>query len=231
MNQFSSQGGASVTSESPLLDTIFEQAKSRITDLRSQLDNPTAISSKEKRFIEMECARLNALARMQSRLNTYRQKHRESKRADKLAESNKSGNSTTLGDYLTASGTFRPNRDWQAHHIVCAKHSSHMSSRLKLFAAGGNIGINDPRNGCWLPRKSQFAKGTLYPRAVGHSYIHTDAYAEFVDNELDKVLMGEAREVDLTMTLLGIERKLMDSHQLDKTMLTDKGRADLMASV
>lgn len=92
--------------------------------------------------------------------------------------------STTLGKFLRADGHPRPGARWEAHHIVSGKHPEALLARTTLADDGIKIRIDDPDNGCWLPKTKADARPTIYPNAIGHNRIHRDLYYHWLNNSL-----------------------------------------------
>ena len=149
----------------------------------------------------------------------YREINKNLKPGEKVKEVGSSQNSTKLGNHLRATGQYRPNQHWQAHHLICSSHGSHAVARFKLFAY---FGINDPVNGCWLPSKHKHAAGTVYPNAVGHSFVHTNKYADWIKTQV----CPASSEQDLTNRLRRIRLQLHDARKLPD-ILTENGKQDL----
>lgn len=205
-----------------LLDVVLESSQKRLIALRAKLkDDPAKLAESERHFMLTECAKLENLGDLQIRLDAYREKHLKSSTMDKAKEVKQSGNSGTLGDHLRAAGQFKPNHRWHAHHIVCSRHSSHAPARLMLFAY---LGVNDPFNGCWLPKKHADAKGSIMADAVGHSYIHTNDYAKWVGRSLRPA----RNKAGMINRLRNLRMKLQSGkRQKDVVaLLTEKGKAD-----
>ena len=206
-----------------MLDVVLEQSKKKLTTMRSELaENPEALSVKERDFLFKECAKLENLGNLQTSLDEYRERHSRSKPNDKAVEADRKDNSSKLGRYLRAIGQFKPGLRWEAHHIVCSRHSSHASARLMLFAY---MGINDPHNGCWLPKKHADAKGSSFPDAVGHRYVHTNDYARWVG----RMLRPARNKAGMINRLNDLRLKLQAGkrHTDVVKLLTPKGKADL----
>ncbi|WP_339074472.1 AHH domain-containing protein [Teredinibacter turnerae] len=159
---------------------------------------------------------------LQLKLNEYRELNCGNKPIYKAKDAHKAGNSTILGNHLRADGQARHGANWEAHHIVCSRHASHGSARLKMFAY---VGINDPLNGCWLPKKNEDAKGTVLPNAVGHGYLQTNKYAAWVGRTL-RMANGER---DILNALQSIRRKVQNAKNEPDVvaLLTEKGKIDL----
>lgn len=203
-----------------MLDVVLESSQKRLSELRTQLkDDPTKLAAKERDFMFRECAKLECMGNLQAKLDDYREKNSRLNAGQKAKEIGASGNSEKLGNHLRAIGQYRPNSHWQAHHIVCSRHASHAVARFKLFAY---MGINDPHNGCWLPSKRKHATRTPIPDAVGHAYLHTNKYADWVRREVRPA----SSKQDLVNRLRGIRLKLHNARNLPD-ILTDKGKQDL----
>lgn len=200
-----------------MLDATLENSKKQLIQLRKTLaENPKELAKKERLFMIKECAKLETIGNLQVRLDAYR----EAQCGMNPGQRNKSAaSSEQLGNHLRANGQFKFGRKWRAHHIVCSRHSSHVRARFLLFAY---LGINDPHNGCWLPEKHKYATGTVHRHAVGHVYLHTSEYAEWIEGELRNAYT----EAGLISKLMGIRLKLLDARKLPD-VLTDKGKQDL----
>ena len=209
-----------------LLDVVLESSQKRLNELRTQLkDDPKKLAQKEREFMFKECAKLENIGDLQAQLDDYRAKHSSSSPKDKNKETKASNNSEKLGNHLRAIGQYKPNSHWHAHHIICSKHGTHAAARFKLFAY---MGINDPFNGCWLPTNHKYATNTPIPSAVGHRYIHTNKYANFVRQEVRPATSKD----DLIRRLRDIRRKLHNATKEPSivALLTENGQEDLRTS-
>lgn len=92
--------------------------------------------------------------------------------------------SATLGKFLRADGHPRPGAKWEAHHIVSGQHPEALLARTTLADDGIKIRIDDPDNGCWMPKTKADARPTIYPNAIGHNRIHRDLYYHWLNNSL-----------------------------------------------
>jgi len=229
------------------LDIALEQAVDRAAEFlrlnNEAMEKGEDVTSDLFRFRVIEIAKLNNMSALQDRLNAYRERSAQKPTLKKIEEAkDKSiiGDSGKLSKNLTAAGQFKPGPNWEAHHIVCSKHTNHTANRYILFTAridprapcsannrhfsdNMRYGINDPDNGCWLPDYHYNALNTQYPRAVGHKYIHTARYANWINQELSL-----ARNLQAVQTQLNqIRQKLQSfSPELSKALLTKNGQAD-----
>ncbi|MES2674435.1 MAG: AHH domain-containing protein [Pseudomonadota bacterium] len=206
-----------------LLDVVFENSQKQLVQLRNDLaKEPKKLTQKEREFMFRECSKLESIGNLQAKLDEYRALNSSSNVIQKAKESAAANGSDKLGNHLRATGQLKLGPKWQAHHIVCGRHGSHAAARFKLFAY---IGINDPHNGCWLPLQHKYATGTVQPHAVGHTYLHTDKYAAWVEREI----VPAAGKDSLIMRLRSIRMKLIDARNLPD-VLTEKGKQDLRTS-
>ena len=74
--------------------------------------------------------------------------------------------SKRLGDFLRADGHPRPAARWEAHHIISGSSPLAMSARGVLADDEIQIRIDDPDNGCWMPKTKADARPTIYPNAI-----------------------------------------------------------------
>ena len=207
-----------------MLDVVLESSQRQLTQLRATLkDNPLELVKKEREFMFCECAKLENIGNLQVKLDEYREANSKLNARQKSKEIGSFTNSEKLGNHLRAIGQYRPNSHWQAHHIVCSRHGSHAAARFKLFAY---FGINDPFNGCWLPSKHEYATGTTIPNAVGHAYLHTNKYADWVRREIRLA----SDKQDLINRLRGIRLKLHNARNFPDR-LTENGKQDLRSSI
>lgn len=205
------------------LDLVEKQCHAELGRLRKRLEgNPEKLKQVEREFLIREINKLSTLGKLQAKLNRYRERVSKQNIGTRMLETNRSNNSTKLGSHLRAVGHFRFNSKWVAHHLICSKHPTHSSNRLLLLAY---FGINDPHNGSWLPSKHADAKHSNFPHAVGHDYIHTDSYAEWIDNQLANV----NSETSLIDALRGIRLQLLNAKLYPSLIntLTVDGKKDL----
>jgi hypothetical protein len=85
-----------------------------------------------------------------------------------------------LGKHLRIMKQPRPGANWEAHHIVSGDHKEAIPSREVLADDGIKIRIDDPDNGCWMPKTKADARPTIYPNAIGHNRIHRQLYYDWI---------------------------------------------------
>lgn len=90
--------------------------------------------------------------------------------------------SQRLGKFLRADGHPRPAARWDAHHIISGSHQSGAGAREIL--ADLEVRIDDPDNGCWMPKTKADARPTIYPNAIGHNRIHRRLYYHWIQGTI-----------------------------------------------
>lgn len=121
--------------------------------------------------------------------------------------------SELLTQHMTAFGEPRPHKLCDAHAIVSGGHPR--AAALRAILAHFKLRIDDPDNGCWLPKNTEAKKQmpTRLRNAVPHSRIHRANYYTWMERILD--LSRIKNQGKLRFELNMIERVLQDgSHPL-----------------
>lgn len=217
------------------LELAYAETERRMREKLKALDERIAnnenIGNEDLAFRIKEASRLKNMSKLQQKLNDYRENNRTNSIYVKDLEANlgRKNNAKKLAEHLTASGSFQQNTYFRPHHIICSKASSHSASRLLFLARKVEYGINDPDNGVWLPTKHRYAVGTATPDAVGHDYLHTNAYADYV---YEKMLGGSGSKKSMKNQLNIIRLQLLNikksKNNLAAKILTKDGQEDLI---
>jgi hypothetical protein len=85
---------------------------------------------------------------------------------------------------MRAIGLVRLGANWEAHHLISGSHKEAMGARAILADEEIKMGIDDPDNGCWMPKTKKDARPTIYPNAIPHSRIHREKYYNWIFNLL-----------------------------------------------
>lgn len=88
--------------------------------------------------------------------------------------------SKLLGEFMRAMLMPRPGARWEAHHIISGKHPEAEDSRTVLASSLLKLRIDDPANGCWMPKMKADARPTRFPNAIGHNRIHRERYYNWI---------------------------------------------------
>ena len=93
--------------------------------------------------------------------------------------------SDRLGKHMTAMGDPRPADLCHAHAIVSGAHPG--AAALRAILAHFKLRIDDPDNGCWLPKNTDAKKymPTRLRNAVPHSRIHRANYYTWMSRIID----------------------------------------------
>ncbi len=149
---------------------------------------------------------VRAVARIESQLDAYRA-DAESMTARALRD--EAHVSARLGEHLALAGDPRPSEHCHAHAIVAGRHRD--AAVLRAVLARLKVRIDDPDNGCWLPRNTA-AVAQMPPRlrkAVPHSRIHRANYFTWLDGRIDLQKTPTAERLRLELEI--VERQLQQS--------------------
>lgn len=195
----------------------------------------------------LNCQRrsIDAMVSVQYQLALYQQNNRgtdtetDDERENRLDCLDEEGHHPTeeLMRNMHAVGDISPDKYCACHHIVQGKgraiknkitgkyiqSPNAIKARTKLHMMG--IGINDPSNGVWLPKKMDYVPHWAMPRALPHANIHTLKYEEHV---LGKIQFA-SNEQHCRAALLGIKDALQDG-SLSNT-LTKKSEKRFLGKV
>ena len=126
--------------------------------------------------------------------------------------------STLLGNFLRATHMPRPGARWEAHHIVSGGHRDAEEARTVLASDDIKIRIDDPDNGCWMPKTKADARPTIYPNAIGHNRIHRQRYYRWIFNTiLPMTNAGMVRAF-----LLTVRAQLLQGNIKDELLLQEE---------
>lgn len=133
----------------------------------------------QKNYIDSELAHISMLADLDEKLQKYKSAASSMNSQELRSEKH---DSKRLGEHMRASGKPKPDDRVDAHAIVCGGHKE--SAVLRALMARFKVRIDDPDNGCWLPRRTIDTPHWAFPRAVPHSRIHRSNYFLWLRNQL-----------------------------------------------
>lgn len=151
---------------------------------------------------------VKVISQVEQQLDAYR------KRGNKLDEEileEEEHQSKILGAFMAASGDPRPNKHCHAHAIVSGAHKD--AAELRATIAWLKLRIDDPHNGCWLPRNTaakDYMPGRLR-NAVPHSRIHRYNYYFWLNRIINPV--ATQTQDKLVETLNMVELRLQSGKQ------------------
>lgn len=117
--------------------------------------------------------RVSVAGQIQDGLDRYRAKSANMSYDDFINEKHRS---SRLGKMMACAGEPRPSNRCDAHAIISGAHNR--AAQLRAILAWCKRRIDDPVNGCWLPR-SEADKPHMPPhlrKAVAHNRIHRNEY-------------------------------------------------------
>lgn len=145
------------------------------------LDKAKSESMSDKDFEVFNRVERRMAAISKAKMNAFMMQFRTKAKTMSSAELlNEKHSSTRLGYLLRAAGHPRPAAKWEAHHIISGKHSEAFQARLILAFEEIAIRIDDPDNGCWMPKTKADARSSIYPNAIGHNRIHRQVYYDWI---------------------------------------------------
>ncbi|MDN3638770.1 AHH domain-containing protein [Simiduia curdlanivorans] len=147
---------------------VFKDPVSRKIDWFASLDKPTL---SDLRAVE-------TIAQIECGLDTYRCSVEKMSQIELEAEAHQS---KRLAEFMEITSDPRPHPKCHAHAIVSGHHKLAVTQRAVL--AWLKVRIDDPVNGCWLPRNTA-AKSEMpssLKNAVPHSRIHRYNYYFWLD--------------------------------------------------
>ena len=164
----------------------------------------------QKRFIQHELNHIKSLADVDAGLAAYRAQSASMGRKELTSEEH---DSHRLGLHLRASGKPKPDDRCDAHAIVAGAHKNSAVARALL--AQYKIRIDDPDNGCWLPRRTADTPHWAFTNAVPHSRIHRFNYYRWLEQQ---VTMASSEPI-MRFTLQRVASRLQDGTIPPQVML------------
>ena len=126
--------------------------------------------------------------------------------------------SKLLGEFMRAMRMPRPGARWEAHHIISGDHPEAEESRTVLASPLHKMRIDDPANGCWMPKTKADARPTMYPNAIGHNRIHREKYYRWVFNRISIL-----SDTGLLKAFLNtVRQQLLDGNISDEYILQEE---------
>lgn len=158
--------------------------------------------------------KVEVTAQVQAGLNAYRAqaKHMTQKELEEEQHA-----SRLMGEFMVASGDPRPHSLCDAHAIISGRHTG--AARVRAVLAWFQRRIDDPINGCWLPRNTA-AKQHMPRRlrnAVAHSRIHRKGYYMWLQNFINVTTVKTEQQLEGALKMAQL--KLQSSTFPDYVML------------
>ncbi len=133
--------------------------------------------------------------------------------------------SKLLGEFLRCIDFKRPGLGWEAHHIVSGEHKEAAAARALLSDEDIKMRIDDPENGCWMPKTKKDARPTVYPNAIPHCRIHRERYYNWIFNMLMNVESWGQTKAVLNM----VRAQLLDGNIKNELLIQEIDEAEYKA--
>lgn len=129
--------------------------------------------------------------------------------------------SSRMAGYMRRVGDPRPSSRCDAHAIISGNHSDALMLRLLLAWAG--IRIDDPFNGCWLPRDWDDRKymPNYLRKGVPHRRIHHEEYYFWLNNKINPQNIKTPEALINTLRLI---RVALQSGSVPPNVMPQTGR-------
>ena len=126
--------------------------------------------------------RVKIQADIQDRIERYRFGAVEMTRQQLREEAH---SSQRMAAYMERSADSRPSPHCDCHAMISGKHA--LAAPMRAIMAWSLMRIDDPRNGCWLPRNWDARQHMPYwlKNAVPHQGLHNPKYYEWLNGKIN----------------------------------------------
>lgn len=174
--------------------------------LKDKVDRAIDLFAAKALPTQHDLNQITTAAKVQKGIDNYRAKAKNMTYDEFINEKHRS---RRLAKMLARDGEPRPSKRCDAHAIVSGGHRFADTARGIMARFG--MRIDDPDNGCWLPRGEE-DKIYMPPHlrnAVAHNRIHREAYYGWLQTLINRVLIHDI--TDLTRTLKMVKLRLQSS--------------------
>lgn len=168
----------------------------------------------DKELTEQALLQVYVTAQVEERIAAFRAKGQEMTNKQRNAEAH---DSARLARNMERMGDPRPHDLCDAHAIISGAHPRAMMLRAVLAARGRRV--DDPSNGCWLPKNTAAIKEMprRLKQAVPHSRIHRTQYYKWLSSFI--TLIAAKKTEDLDNLLVNTSFKLQSGSYPPEIML------------
>lgn len=162
--------------------------------------------------------RLRTIGGLFDSLDNYRVKAKHMTPEQLESEQHKSNR---LGRYMTRAGDPRPSSRCDAHAMISGGHRQ--SVVMRGIIAWLKMRIDDPHNGCWLPRDWEDRKfmPNYLRNAVPHKRIHTDLYYKWING---RIAPHTIKTPDQLINALRLIRAMLQSGNVPPGVISGTGK-------
>ncbi len=189
-----------------------------ITPNHSKVDRLVAEFAQKDKPTSADFYGLKNLGVMYDRLDRYRM---ESRHMSAQSLESETHNSRRLASNLRRTGDPRPSKRCDCHAIVSGNHPDALMVRGVL--AWLKLRIDDPHNGCWLPKDWEDRKHMpAYLRnAVPHRRLHHQKYYEWLSSAISPTTITTSQQL---INALRMVRTMLQSGNVPKSVMPTTGR-------
>jgi len=130
-------------------------------------------------------------------------------------------NSRRLGSHMRRAGDPCPSKRCDCHHMISGGHKDALLMRLVLVAM--SMRIDDPHNGCWLPRdwEDRAYMPNHLRKAVPHRRIHTENYYAWLAGRIN---IATIKTPEQLIHALRFARRCLESGAVPPNVMPRTGR-------
>ncbi|HSX49545.1 MAG TPA: AHH domain-containing protein [Cellvibrio sp.] len=151
-------------------------------------------------------------------LDRYRAKAKNMSDAELQSEVH---NSSRLATHMRRAGEPCPSSRCDCHHMVSGGHKDALFMRLVMTAM--EMRIDDPHNGCWLPR--DWADRAHMPnhlrKAVPHRRIHSDNYYRWLSGRIN---LAAVKSPERLIFELRFARRCLEAGSVPPNVMPQTGK-------
>lgn len=129
--------------------------------------------------------------------------------------------SSRLAKFLTCTGKPRPHELCEAHAIISGRHAN--AAKLRAVIAWHKLRIDDPDNGCWLPKNTAALQSMpkSLKRAIPHSRIHRFNYYFWLNQRINLRSTPSRLKISQELKLIS---KLLQTSTAPEFVMLKKGQ-------
>ncbi|WKT59315.1 AHH domain-containing protein [Microbulbifer thermotolerans] len=163
-------------------------------------------------------AALRCFGKLYDALDRYRAKAQEMSVPELRGEKHRS---RRLGLNLARCGDPRPSPRCDAHAIVSGQHSASIQARGVL--AWLKLRIDDPHNGCWLPRdwEDRWHMPPYLRNGVPHRRIHHEGYYGWLNQMIHPLLIKTPEQLIQALRMI---RTMLQEGNVPPSVMPQTGR-------
>ncbi len=163
-------------------------------------------------------AAVQTFGAMYDKLDQYRIEANSMSNAQLKSETH---NSSRLADHMRRAGDARPSPRCDCHAIISGRHRE--SILIRAVMAWLKVRIDDPVNGCWLPRdwQDRAHMPNYLRKAVPHKRIHHKRYYQWIGTRINYMNIKSPEQLLFTLRFI---RRCLQSGSVPPDVMPRTGR-------